>query len=211
MSIPPARRSDTDTGEQPARIDQNFATNLRAYREARTLSQEELAQQMTARGFGFSQATIWKIEQGKRPVKISEAAALAQALQVSLWHDLTAEPETFRHQTRLDQANRHAYEAYEQLRATAETYLQRQLELSYVIREARNAGHTVPSMQTTWLDYPPEGTVLEARIEGEQEDENRVRLAETVDKIVDALGERGFDPIFDPDQWVTEGATQGPS
>jgi hypothetical protein len=66
-------------------------------------------------------------------------------------------------------------------------------------------------MQTTWLDYPPERAVLEARIEGEQEDENRVRLAETVDKIVDALRERGFDPIFDPDQWVTEGATQGPS
>ena len=53
-------------------IDHHVATNVRAFRERNSLSQEELAQRMSERGFGFSQATIWKIESGQRPVKISE-------------------------------------------------------------------------------------------------------------------------------------------
>ncbi len=43
-------------------IDRNISANLRIYREAGTISQDELAQLMADRGFGFSQATIWKIE-----------------------------------------------------------------------------------------------------------------------------------------------------
>ena len=65
-------------------IDQNIAANLRTYREAGNLSQEELAQRMADRGFGFSQATIWKIESGQRPVKASELVALADSLEVML-------------------------------------------------------------------------------------------------------------------------------
>jgi hypothetical protein len=34
----------------------------------------------TDRGFGFGQATIWKIESGQRPVKASELVALADCL-----------------------------------------------------------------------------------------------------------------------------------
>jgi len=61
-------------------IDQNIAANLRTYREAGHISQEELAQRMTDLGFGFSQATIWKIERGQRPVRASELVALADSL-----------------------------------------------------------------------------------------------------------------------------------
>jgi transcriptional regulator with XRE-family HTH domain len=72
-----------------ADIDQNIAANLRTHREADGISQDGLAQQMADRGFGFSQATIWKIESGQRPVKASELVALADALEVRAW-DLTA-------------------------------------------------------------------------------------------------------------------------
>ena len=58
-------------------IDQNIAANLRTYREADNISQDELAQRMADRGFGFSQATVWKIESGQRPVRASELIALA--------------------------------------------------------------------------------------------------------------------------------------
>jgi transcriptional regulator with XRE-family HTH domain len=37
---------------------------------------------MADRGFGFSQATIWKIERGERPVRASELVALAGSLGV---------------------------------------------------------------------------------------------------------------------------------
>ena len=63
-------------------IDQNIAANLRTYREAGNISQDELAQRMADRGFGFSQATIWKIESGQRPVRASELVALADSLGV---------------------------------------------------------------------------------------------------------------------------------
>ena len=65
-------------------IDQNIAANLRTYREAGSVSQEELAQRMASRGFGFSQATIWKIESGQRPVRASELVALADCLGGSM-------------------------------------------------------------------------------------------------------------------------------
>ncbi len=61
-------------------IDQSIAANLRTYREAGNISQDELAQRMADRGFGFSQATIWKIESGQRPVRASELVALADSL-----------------------------------------------------------------------------------------------------------------------------------
>ena len=63
-------------------IDQNIAANLRTYREADNISQDELAQRMADRGFGFSQATIWKIESGQRPVRASELVALADSLGI---------------------------------------------------------------------------------------------------------------------------------
>src|SRR5580700_10570206 len=92
-------------------IDQNIAANVRAYREAGGLSQEELAQRMTDRGFGFSQATIWKIESGQRPVKLSEAAALANALGILSLSFLLDDPESSRHQARLQWQHRKAHDA----------------------------------------------------------------------------------------------------
>jgi transcriptional regulator with XRE-family HTH domain len=50
----------------------------RGDREAAAISQEELAQRMADLGFGFSQATTWKIERGQRPVKASELITLAE-------------------------------------------------------------------------------------------------------------------------------------
>jgi hypothetical protein len=53
------------------------------------VSQEELAQHMSERGFGFTQATTWKIERGQRPIKISEAVALGKVLGLISWTHLT--------------------------------------------------------------------------------------------------------------------------
>jgi transcriptional regulator with XRE-family HTH domain len=189
-------------------IDKNFAANLREYREAHGISQDELAQRMTRYGFAFSQATIWKIEQGKRPVKISEAVALADAVDVPRWRDLTIEPDSSRIQADVDRAGRAAYNAYEQIRAAAAAYIQAQLELSYAIRTARAAGVPVASPASSWLENPPEQAVLEARVAGELDDEHRQQIQDSVDKIVEALRGRGIDPVFDPDLW-TESGVQG--
>jgi transcriptional regulator with XRE-family HTH domain len=86
-------------------IDQNIAANLRTYREAGSISQEELAQRMADRGFGFSQATIWKIETGQRPVRASELIALAHSLGVMSATSLTHKPDAARHQVQLEQSS----------------------------------------------------------------------------------------------------------
>ena len=53
--------SDESDGAGLAEVEQNFAINVREYREQSGLSQEDLAQRMAERGFGFTQATVWKI------------------------------------------------------------------------------------------------------------------------------------------------------
>jgi transcriptional regulator with XRE-family HTH domain len=177
-------------------IDQNIAANLRAYREAGSISQEELAQRMTDRGFGFSQATIWKIESGQRPVKVSELVALADSLGVMLATDLTDEPEMTRHEIRLEQTNRKAHCAYETLKEAAADYLDAQLELVVAARLAHDAGLAVTELHTSWLDTPAEEAVIEARVEAEQDAARSEQVNDEVNKILDALRSNGYKPTL---------------
>jgi transcriptional regulator with XRE-family HTH domain len=185
-------------------IDHNVATNLRAFRERSDVSQEELAQRMSERGFGFSQATIWKIESGQRPVKISEAVALSEALELRRWLDLTEEPEVSRHHADLTLANRLTHQAYAALKVAAAAFLRAQIDLSFVVREAQNAGVTVTEVHTSWLDIPAEKVIIEARVESAHEDDDRMRELEEVNAIMEALREHGYAPPR-PEDWVDDG------
>jgi transcriptional regulator with XRE-family HTH domain len=69
--------ADTDGGRRAAA---NFSRNIKARREAIGMSQEHLAEAMTARGFGFTQATVWKVESGQRGVSLTEGLAIAEIL-----------------------------------------------------------------------------------------------------------------------------------
>lgn len=192
-------------GEPSARIDEYFATNLREEREAQGLSQEELARRMVERGFGFSQATIWKIEQNKRPVRIGEAVALGEAFGVPMWRHLTEEPRHFRLGARVDRANRSAYNAYDQVKAAAAEYLEAQLELVVAVRDATDAGEHVAEFRRTWLDTPAERAVLEARVEAEHAEEDANRLNDAVNRVLAALREHGYTADLDPADLVFGG------
>ena len=65
-------------------IDRDFGDAVRTVRQARAMSQADLASQVEARGYAVSQATLGKIERGERRVTIGEAQAIANALQVEL-------------------------------------------------------------------------------------------------------------------------------
>ncbi|OJV28047.1 MAG: hypothetical protein BGO26_06195 [Actinobacteria bacterium 69-20] len=69
--------ADTDGGQQAAA---NFSRNIKARREAIGMSQEHLAEAMTSRGFGFTQATVWKVESGQRGISLTEGIAIAEIL-----------------------------------------------------------------------------------------------------------------------------------
>lgn len=180
-------------------IDENFAANLRERREAHGLSQDELAQRMTDRGFGFSQATIWKIEQGKRPVKLSEVVALADAIGMLGWTTLALQPHASRHHGQLQDSHRRAGDAYNAVKAAAHDYLRAQIEVAVSVHEARAAGISVRELWTAWLDMPAERAAIEARVEFEQEDVARDQLEAAVEQVLQALRAGGFEAIIDPD------------
>lgn len=184
--------------EDFARIDEYFAQNLRDYREAAGVSQEELARRMSERGYGFSQATIWKIEQSKRPVRIGEAVALAEALDLPSWRRLTTEPDQFKLGINVDRFSQHASEKYTELKAAAETYLDAQLQLAFAVREATDAGQAVHEHLRSWLEVPAEEAVIHARIEIEHADQDAERISREIGHVVNALREHGYAAVVDP-------------
>lgn len=56
------------------------------------LSQQNVADFMRERGFEWAQATVWSIEKGKRPLRLSEAEALADYFDVQVVDLLAAPP-----------------------------------------------------------------------------------------------------------------------
>ena len=177
-------------------VDDNVATNVRYVREARGLSQDELAQRMAERGFGFTQATIWKIESRQRPVKISEVVALGDALELLTWTELTARPENNRHYVDLQVVNRRAFQAYEALKAAAKDYHDTRIEVLVAVRQARDAGLDT-QLWDHWLDTPAERAVIEARVEWNQAEDEEVHYQRKreVDAMMDALHQAGYEPL----------------
>lgn len=59
-------KSDVEVGAQ-----------VRQRREGSLLSQQDLAAAMRTRGYKWSQATVWSVESGERPLRLSEAVDVA--------------------------------------------------------------------------------------------------------------------------------------
>ena len=181
-------------GDRYKDIDANIAANVRAYREAAGLSQEELAQRMADRGFPFTQATVWKVERGQRPVRAGELIALRDLFGRILVTDLTGHPDATRHTIQLERASADAAAAYSALKGAAAAYLDAQVQLNYAARLAHDAGHGVSELYTSWLTVAAEEAVIEARVEYETEDERHQQLNDEVSKILDALRASGYEP-----------------
>lgn len=197
--------SDESDGLGLAEVEQNFATNVREYREQLGLSQEDLAQRMVERGFGFTQATVWKIEQGKRAVRIAEAVALMDALGLPSWMNLTRSPHAFRRDARLQAAHRYAGVAYAAIKDATAEFLRAQAEVAVAAHEAREAGVAVNSLWTSWLEEPAERAVIEARIAYDREDAIHQDLHDTVSTIMAAIRASGYEPVINLDDMKTVG------
>lgn len=69
--------------------ERRLGLSIRQERQRVGLSQAEVAERMSARGFSVIQTTIAKIEAGTRPLRISEFVGIAHALGTT-WHSLLA-------------------------------------------------------------------------------------------------------------------------
>jgi transcriptional regulator with XRE-family HTH domain len=197
--------SDESGGVGLAEVEQNFATNVREYREQSGLSQEDLAQRMVERGFGFTQATVWKIEQGKRAVRIAEAVALMDALGLPSWMSLTRSPHAFRRDAQLQAVHRRAGAAYSAIKDATAEFLHAQAEVAVIAHEAREAGVAVNSLWTSWLEEPAERAVIEARIAYDREDAIHQDLHDTVSTIMAAIRASGYEPVINLDDMKAVG------
>lgn len=61
-----------------------FVENLKELRERRGISQTEFARRARARGLPFHQPTVQRIEQGQRPLRLTEAIELASELGTTM-------------------------------------------------------------------------------------------------------------------------------
>lgn len=77
---------------QEADPERVLAQRARGLRVKAQMTQQQVAEQMTARGFSMVQSAIANIEGGRRPVRVNEAAALADVLGVDL-EDLLVMPD----------------------------------------------------------------------------------------------------------------------
>lgn len=73
-----SRMAASDGQGRDAKIGENL-TGLRG-----STSQQDLANEMRRRGFKWSQATVWSVEKGERPLRLAEADALADFFGVPL-------------------------------------------------------------------------------------------------------------------------------
>lgn len=95
--------------------DEQIGERLQALRGT-VISQAGLANAMKERGHEkWSQATVWSVEQGKRPLRLAEAATLAEILHADVG-DLLQSPDE-------------ATIAFERLRSDLNEVLERQLDL----------------------------------------------------------------------------------
>lgn len=65
-------------------IDRSIGAIIQRLRESAGISQAGLAKQLSADGLRWTQGTLSRVENGERPIKLSEAAVLARRLRVSV-------------------------------------------------------------------------------------------------------------------------------
>jgi transcriptional regulator with XRE-family HTH domain len=71
----------SDTSQDSER---RFGQRLRELRRLRRWSQEEVAAQMRALGYGWLQTTVTKTEAADRPIRLNEAVSLAALLELGV-------------------------------------------------------------------------------------------------------------------------------
>lgn len=76
--------TEVEPGVWRPTVERFFGARVRELREAKGMSQADLAEAMTQRGVRWHQTTVAKSEKGQRPIRLDEAALLAELLFTSL-------------------------------------------------------------------------------------------------------------------------------
>jgi hypothetical protein len=146
--------------------DRRIGENVRVLRGE--LSQQAVADAMRERGWKWSQATVWSVEKGERPLRLAEAEALAHVLKAPTVASLLSPPEEAYREIAL----RRTATAYQAIVSATREFLEARDELG--ADEIRVGGQVAPRVWITetirrWLEneHGPEDAVAEARLDYE--------------------------------------------
>jgi len=145
-------------------LDKQVGSNIVRFRAKH--SQQSVADAMRERGWKWSQATVWGVEKGERPLRLAEATDLAEVLGIMLPALLALPEEALVHES-MHQCR----SAHEALKGTATAYLEATLHVQVSLDQARDAGVQLGDAIGEgggWLELGPEQVVREARAEWEQ-------------------------------------------
>lgn len=135
--------------------DAQIGRNIASIRESRGLSQKDLADAMRSIGFKWSQATVWNVERGERPLRATELVALEGILKV-LTPDIVADDET----ARVRELTRQVHQAYEAIRTSTAAYDRLTFDLALVADRIENkTGFAM--LSENWVNTSAEEVVRE--------------------------------------------------
>ena len=144
--------------------DEQIGMNIVRFRAGR--SQQSVADAMRDRGWKWSQATVWSVEKGERPLRLSEATDLAEVLEIML-PLLLALPE----EAQLHEYMHQCRQTHQALTLAATAYLEATLHVQFALDQAHSAGVQLGDAIREgggWLELSPEQAVREARAEWEK-------------------------------------------
>lgn len=126
-------------------------------------SQKSVADAMRERGWKWSQATVWSVEKGERPLRLTEAADLAVVLGLMSGNDFMRGPTM----AQIQQLNFEASQRYTAINEATQRYVETRIALSRTVEKALSECTAVPGHvllpTETWLgeDHAPEEAVLD--------------------------------------------------
>lgn len=127
-------------------------------------TQQAVAAEMRARGMKWSQATVWSVEKGDRPLRLAEAEALADVLGVFTSNAFLREPA----ENTAWRAAQGAAQAYRDLVEASIRYQRTQEDLAIAVQLALETGALSEAQPLAkagggWLEMSPEDAVHEGR------------------------------------------------
>lgn len=136
-------------------IDKRIGRNVATFRGDR--SQQAIADEMRARGWRWSQATVWAVEKGERPLKLAESIDLEDVLGVRLSSFTSSEPAV-----QVSAAIHRASDAHAELQTATRAYIEATTALEALIEDAQEEGVELSGVYQRgggWLDQGPVETV----------------------------------------------------
>ena len=148
--------------------DRRIGEQVSTLRGART--QQAIADEMRKRAWKWSQATVWSVEKGERPLRLAEAEDLATVLGTPSVHAFLTEPIG----AYIQQGVRRTSNAYQAIVESVWECLDAQDALRVHLLRAHEDGHELTEVEQEQRDLwakasdVPEKAVAEARAEHEQ-------------------------------------------